>query len=95
MVLATHSDISLSLLGAGATPDEHRVLSAIPYNNNDIYLHTDEALMPVSVAAVAAFAMWQALQSVGVSSCKMLPPLTCHVPAPRCAWPVIATVHPT
>lgn len=48
VVLATHSDISLSLLGAGATEEERAVLKAIPYNNNDIYLHTDEALMPVS-----------------------------------------------
>lgn len=47
-MLATHSDISLSLLGAGATEEEQAVLGAIPYNNNDIYLHTDEALMPVS-----------------------------------------------
>jgi predicted NAD/FAD-binding protein len=51
VVLATHSDISLSLLGAGATPEEQAVLVAIPYNNNDIYLHTDQALMPVSEAA--------------------------------------------
>jgi predicted NAD/FAD-binding protein len=48
VVLATHSDVSLSLLGAGATEEERAVLAAIPYNNNDIYLHTDEALMPVS-----------------------------------------------
>jgi predicted NAD/FAD-binding protein len=46
-VLATHSDVSLSLLGAGATPEEAALLAAIPYNANDIYLHTDEALMPV------------------------------------------------
>jgi predicted NAD/FAD-binding protein len=52
VVLATHSDISLSLLGAGATAEESSVLSAIPYNNNDIYLHTDEALMPVSASQV-------------------------------------------
>lgn len=52
VVLATHSDISLSLLGAGATAEESAVLSAIPYNNNDIYLHTDEALMPVSASPV-------------------------------------------
>jgi predicted NAD/FAD-binding protein len=49
VVLATHSDVSLALLGAGATPDERDVLSAIPYNSNDVYLHTDEALMPVGV----------------------------------------------
>ncbi len=51
-MLATHSDISLSLLGAGATAEEHAVLSAIPYNNNDIYLHTDEALMPVGASTL-------------------------------------------
>lgn len=61
-VLATHSDISLSLLGAGATAEERAVLSAIPYNNNDIYLHTDEALMPVSECSLpfnAAPCCWQ------------------------------------
>lgn len=90
VVLATHSNTALQLLGAGATEAEREVLGAIPYNrcalngaegfqlprlsclaartgapgcgarppqrcaphnrpalrSNDVYLHTDEALMP-------------------------------------------------
>lgn len=34
------------------------MLSAIPYNNNDIYLHTDAAMMPVSVSVIQALATW-------------------------------------
>lgn len=40
VVLATHSDITLQLLGEGASAGEREVLGAIPYNDNDIYLHT-------------------------------------------------------
>ncbi|GAX82389.1 hypothetical protein CEUSTIGMA_g9817.t1 [Chlamydomonas eustigma] len=46
VVLATHSDISMRLLGEDISPDEKEVLSAIPYNDNDVYLHTDVTLMP-------------------------------------------------
>eukprot|EP00879_Flechtneria_rotunda_P028753 GHRR01030971.1.p1 GENE.GHRR01030971.1~~GHRR01030971.1.p1 ORF type:complete len:508 (+),score=175.15 GHRR01030971.1:123-1646(+) len=55
VVLATHSDISLQLLGSDATEDEEAVLGAIPYNNNDVYLHTDEKLMPVDKNAWASW----------------------------------------
>lgn len=34
------------------------MLSAIPYNNNDIYLHTDEAMMPVSVSVRQTLGAW-------------------------------------
>jgi predicted NAD/FAD-binding protein len=40
VVFATHSDTTLRILGQDATPAEREVLSAIPYNDNDIYLHT-------------------------------------------------------
>lgn len=40
VVLATHSDVSLKLLGADATVAERQVLGAIPYNQNEVYLHT-------------------------------------------------------
>lgn len=46
VVLATHSDVSLALLGESATPEDRSVLGAIPYNENDVYLHTDASLMP-------------------------------------------------
>ena len=45
VVLATHSDISLSML-ADATPDERAVLSAVKYQPNDMILHSDASLMP-------------------------------------------------
>ena len=46
VVLATHSDVSLKILGEAATPEEKAALGAIKYQDNAIYLHTDTALMP-------------------------------------------------
>jgi uncharacterized protein len=46
VVLATHSDQALSLLGAGATDTERSVLGAIPYQSNEAVLHTDVTLLP-------------------------------------------------
>lgn len=40
VVFATHSDITLALLGEDADPAEAEVLRAIPYNDNEVYLHT-------------------------------------------------------
>jgi predicted NAD/FAD-binding protein len=62
VVLATHSDISLRLLGDDATAKERELLSAIPYNDNDIYLHTDASLMPVRRTA---WASWNFLGTSG------------------------------
>ncbi len=45
VVLATHADQALELL-ADATPREHEVLGAIPYQRNDAVLHTDRRLLP-------------------------------------------------
>jgi uncharacterized protein len=46
VVLATHSDQALKLLGAGATDHERSVLGAIPYQRNEAVLHTDVTLLP-------------------------------------------------
>jgi predicted NAD/FAD-binding protein len=46
VVVATHSDQALRLLGAGATDTERSVLGAIPYQRNEAILHTDIALLP-------------------------------------------------
>lgn len=40
VVFATHSDVTLRILGGAATPLEKEILGAIPYNDNDVYLHT-------------------------------------------------------
>ena len=45
VVLATHSDQALRLLG-DADQAEHELLSAIPYQRNEAVLHTDTAVLP-------------------------------------------------
>ena len=45
VVIATHSDQALALL-ADATPAEHDLLGAIPYQRNEAVLHTDVNLLP-------------------------------------------------
>jgi predicted NAD/FAD-binding protein len=45
LVIATHSDQALSLL-QDASCEEQEILSAIPYQGNDVVLHTDENLLP-------------------------------------------------
>lgn len=45
VVLACHSDQALALL-SDATHAERAALSAIPYQQNEVVLHTDEALLP-------------------------------------------------
>jgi predicted NAD/FAD-binding protein len=45
VVIATHSDQALALL-ADATPQEREILGALPYQANDVVLHTDASLLP-------------------------------------------------
>jgi predicted NAD/FAD-binding protein len=45
VVLATHSDQALALL-VDASDAEHRILSAIPYQENEAVLHTDVRMLP-------------------------------------------------
>ncbi|MGH7964557.1 MAG: NAD(P)/FAD-dependent oxidoreductase, partial [Candidatus Binatia bacterium] len=45
VVIATHSDQALALL-ADATEMEREVLSALPYQQNEVILHTDSSLLP-------------------------------------------------
>jgi predicted NAD/FAD-binding protein len=52
---ACHSDESLAMLGKDATTAEREVLSAIPYQENTIYLHYDRSLMPKRKLAWAAW----------------------------------------
>ena len=54
VVFACHSDQALSLL-ADSSQDEKDILSAIPYRNNDVVLHTDTSLLP---KAELAWSSW-------------------------------------
>jgi uncharacterized protein len=54
VILACHSNQSISLLPDLTSP-ERQVLSAIPYQANTAYLHTDEQLMPKRKSAWAAW----------------------------------------
>lgn len=47
VIIATHSDQALRLLGPGATPREQEILGALPYRENDTVLHCDERLLPL------------------------------------------------
>lgn len=55
VVLATHSDQALGMLGAGASDGERSVLGAIRYHANRAVLHTDASLLPSNERAWAAW----------------------------------------
>lgn len=54
VILASHSDESLSLL-SDPSDTERDILSAIPYQANEAVLHTDESLLPRTRRAWAAW----------------------------------------
>ena len=57
VILACHSDEALRLLG-DATPLERAVLGAIPFQENQATLHTDERVLPASHRARASWNAW-------------------------------------
>ncbi|MEE4249202.1 MAG: FAD-dependent oxidoreductase [Alcanivoracaceae bacterium] len=57
VVFACHSDQALALL-ADADMDERQLLGNIPYQDNDVVLHTDVSLLP---AARRCWSSWNAL----------------------------------
>jgi predicted NAD/FAD-binding protein len=54
VVLACHSDQALALLG-DSTSDENNVLTAMPYSENSVVLHTDKNLLPSKPKAWASW----------------------------------------
>ncbi len=54
VVFACHSDQALAML-AEPTNEEHHLLKALPYSNNEVVLHTDERLLPRNPKAWAAW----------------------------------------
>merc|ERR1719162_2224918 len=48
VVLATHSNVSLALLGEAAGAEEAAALADIKYQDNEVFLHTDLSLIRAS-----------------------------------------------
>lgn len=57
VVLACHSDQALKLL-AEPCDAETEILSAIPYQSNDVVLHTDDSLLPKHQLAWSSWNYW-------------------------------------
>lgn len=64
VVLATHADQALRILGDDATPREREVLKAFRYQSNRAVLHSDPALMP---RRRSVWASWNYLAESGKS----------------------------
>jgi len=64
---ACHSDQALRLL-TDPTKDEQSILSALPYQNNQIVLHTDAKLMPKSQLAWAAWNYHLTQKPIGLAA---------------------------
>tara|TARA_R110002110_G_scaffold205066_7_gene417198 strand:- start:347594 stop:348853 length:1260 start_codon:yes stop_codon:yes gene_type:complete len=45
VVIASHSDQALAMLDE-PSPEEYQILSALPYQSNDVVLHTDTQMLP-------------------------------------------------
>jgi len=54
VIVATHSDQALNML-ADATPKEQEILGAIPYQKNEVVLHTDTTVLPKTLSAWASW----------------------------------------
>jgi predicted NAD/FAD-binding protein len=54
IVIATHSDQALAML-ADPSPAEREILGAMPYQENDVVLHTDTRLLPRTKRARASW----------------------------------------
>jgi len=57
VVFACHSDQALALLG-DATAAERDALAAIPYQSNEVVLHTDNSLLPRKRLAWSSWNYW-------------------------------------
>ena len=61
IVLATHADRSLQILGPSATPAERAIIGSFRYASNRAVVHSDDRLMP---RRRSAWSSWNAIGSV-------------------------------
>lgn len=62
VVLATHADVSLRILGDEASDAERRILSTFRYGANEVVLHTDASAMP---RRRRLWSSWNAIERTG------------------------------
>lgn len=55
VIFACHADQTLNLLGENATEDEKDILAALPYQSNEVILHTDRRHLPKQKRAWASW----------------------------------------
>jgi predicted NAD/FAD-binding protein len=55
VIFACHADQTLRLLGENATEDEKDILGALPYQSNEVILHTDRRHLPKQKRAWASW----------------------------------------
>ena len=67
VILATHADTTMRLLGGQITEVEKEVLSCFEYASNEIVIHTDASLMPKSKAA---WSSWNVIASSTAANTK-------------------------
>jgi predicted NAD/FAD-binding protein len=65
LVLATHADRSLQILGQAATPEERSIVGSFRYAANRAVVHSDPRLMPTKRGA---WASWNAIGAVGAGA---------------------------
>ena len=65
LVLATHADRSLQILGESATPAERSIVGSFRYATNRAVVHSDTRLMP---QRRRAWSSWNAIGSVGADA---------------------------
>ncbi len=95
VVLASHSDQSLALLGDQATADERAVLGAIRYHRNRAVLHTDSALLPHRRKAWAAWNYERSAAAAQEQSAVCLHYLLNRLQPLPWAQPVVVSLNPT
>ena len=90
VVMAAHSDQSLAML-ADPSPAEEAILGAIPYQENEIVLHTDTSVLPRKRRAWASWNYYMsAAEEPDVTLTYNLNQLQGH----RSAEPILETLNP-
>ena len=91
VVMAAHSDQSLAML-ADPSPAEQEILGAIPYQENEIVLHTDTSVLPRTRRAWASWNYYMlASEESEVTLTYNLNQLQGH----KSAEPILETLNPT